>query len=630
VTQDKARLQIVIEAMNLASKELKTLEKDLGKVDKKSEKTGGALSKLGKMAGTAFLAIGGTYALRRLIGAATALADLGERAQRAEDALVAFTGSAWEAEQATKAVEAAAGGAISRLTATENAARLFGMGLAKTSEEAAELTKIAITLGKVTGRDATKAFEDFTLMLANRSILRLDTFALSAGKTRDIIADLKEEGYGLDEAFKMAVMDQARVKLAQLEEQGFQTASSLEIMRAETENWKLELAELSAQVLPDIVKGQAESMRTDRALIEQYGLGKTIMKTVFGGRKKLIEEYNQMLRIQNTEIAKGELLLQRYNQAQVENKDAMWDVVLTTEEANAELASLNQLINIGLTQGYEQATEKLAELNEEEENLLLQLEKFEGKDPEKLVGRWKKEYDDLQGKLEDVRGEIKRVQDAWSEQTKRMIFGLAQQALAVDGFTSEEMSALAKLAGPEGFGLVDQEGQEMIAMIGNAATEMALTGDQSDIFVAALQRQQEQLELDEDAARGYAGEINQIRKQGDLLHGSVYEATVIITTIGNIPRAKTGTGGPSWKDRAEAMRHKSKSGGQAGLDVLVAGAPADSAGFFAQGGERVIIQTPAQQKAMSTKALEDKIDKLGFKITGLVEEMINQMAIMRG
>jgi len=96
--------------------------------------------------------------------------------------------------------------------------KLMMMGLADSEEEAANLAEIAVKLGMAMGTDALPALESFTLMLANQSILRMDTFGLSSGKAREEINKLVDEGLSREEAFKLVVLDQGNDRLKDLGE----------------------------------------------------------------------------------------------------------------------------------------------------------------------------------------------------------------------------------------------------------------------------------------------------------------------------------------------------------------------------------------------------------------------------
>lgn len=96
--------------------------------------------------------------------------------------------------------------------------RFLSMGLADTEDRAAELARIAVTLGAAMGKGAGPAMEEFALLLANQSIPRLDTFGISAARVRERIGELQAETQGLsrEEAFLQAVMEQAAISMERL------------------------------------------------------------------------------------------------------------------------------------------------------------------------------------------------------------------------------------------------------------------------------------------------------------------------------------------------------------------------------------------------------------------------------
>lgn len=83
-------------------------------------------------------------------------------------------------------------------------------------------------------------------------------------------------------------------------------------------------------------------------------------------------------------------------------------------------------------------------------------------------------------KAAGIRAQIGETQDKFSEQTARLIFDLAQQRLAIDGFTREELDLLNQLAGPQGLGLVDEAGVALLDQIDKVAQGLELPGDQSE------------------------------------------------------------------------------------------------------------------------------------------------------
>ncbi len=114
------------------------------------------------------------------------------------------------ADEMLNALKPATMGVVSEADLMKAANKLMAMGLADSAEEAAQLAEMAVTLGVAMGEDAVPALESFTLMLANQSIPRLDTFGISSGKVRERIDELMKstEGMTREEAFMIAVLDE--------------------------------------------------------------------------------------------------------------------------------------------------------------------------------------------------------------------------------------------------------------------------------------------------------------------------------------------------------------------------------------------------------------------------------------
>lgn len=229
--------------------------KHLEKLGKAADKSGQSLGLLdGVMVGVGLRAADMATQFLRSV---PELVDLGVEAGRAEIALEAYAGSAAAAERATQAVVEATDGAVSNLEATRQASRFMAMGLAETADEAGKLAEIAVTLGASMGKGPQQAFEEFALLLANQSIPRLDTFGISAGRTRERINELQEanEGMSRETAFMTAVMEEAEGKLEELEAAGFEATNSIDQLRAEVENAKVGVATFLAEGLVPWIDG---------------------------------------------------------------------------------------------------------------------------------------------------------------------------------------------------------------------------------------------------------------------------------------------------------------------------------------------------------------------------------------
>lgn len=243
-------IKIRVTSEDKASAKLAKVKDATKKLGDEAKETKGKLSTLqgGIQAMQAALVAAGGIALLNTIGN---LVQLGVQAQRAETALRAFTGSAEAAARTVDAVQRATGGAVNRIDSMTTATRLFSMGLASTADEAAKFTEIAVTLGATMGKGPQEAIENFTLMLANQSILRLDTYGISGARVRERMKELQQETKGLsrEQAFLTAVLEQGEDKLARLNAEGFQAASSLDVFKARIEDLKVSVGTWLAEGL---------------------------------------------------------------------------------------------------------------------------------------------------------------------------------------------------------------------------------------------------------------------------------------------------------------------------------------------------------------------------------------------
>ena len=154
------------------------------------------------------------YLAFRAINVGDELSRQALQAQRADKALAAYTGSVQEATKATRLMQESLGGTVSEFEATQLATKLIALNLADTAEAAANVAEKVAKLGSVFGKDATQAIEEFTLLLANNSILRLDTFGISAVTVKERMKELQAATKGLsrDQAFQTATMEQLNQK----------------------------------------------------------------------------------------------------------------------------------------------------------------------------------------------------------------------------------------------------------------------------------------------------------------------------------------------------------------------------------------------------------------------------------
>lgn len=178
------------------------------------------------------------------------LTKLGIQAEAAELRFQRFAGGSAEAAIYLQAVQEAAGGTISKMDAMAASTKMLQMGLISNSDEMNTMAKIAIQLGDQT-QSAGDRMNDFSLLLANRSVMRLDNFGIASGKVRTRVEELKKSGYDLDEAFKLAVLEEGRKSLERLGDTSGTAAHGVGVLTAALDDVKLGFG----QVLAELVGG---------------------------------------------------------------------------------------------------------------------------------------------------------------------------------------------------------------------------------------------------------------------------------------------------------------------------------------------------------------------------------------
>lgn len=219
----------------------------VGEMEQTTDKAGGRMSKLGGALGglakTGLIATGAGIAavaggMVAYIGDATKAALETEAVRKNFDTLAESIGTTSDAMLTD--LQKATRGMVkdSDLMAASN--KFVSMGLADSSEEAAQLAEMATQLGMAMGVDATTSMEDFALMLANQSIPRLDTFGISSGQVRERINELMEanEDMTREQAFMIAVQEEGTKSMNRLGEQSETTAAQQAKIQATMANLK--------------------------------------------------------------------------------------------------------------------------------------------------------------------------------------------------------------------------------------------------------------------------------------------------------------------------------------------------------------------------------------------------------
>lgn len=234
--------------------------------------TAGAASKASAALGalTPIMVLGGVAAAGAALAIgkqAVELGTYGQAVEQTEKKFIAFAGGPQQAANAITAMRAATEGGMSDMDAMTYSAMLLSMGLAKNGDEAARLTRLATMLGPAY-RDAATNVQDFTMLLANQSVRRLDQFGLSIDAVKAKQQALMATGMDSQMAFTNAVIEIGSQKLAQLEAAGVKATTSANALAAAWANLRAEVGKQLAPAVGDAQSGIAGFL-TRQVNIEQ-------------------------------------------------------------------------------------------------------------------------------------------------------------------------------------------------------------------------------------------------------------------------------------------------------------------------------------------------------------------------
>lgn len=145
------------------------------------------------------------------------IVSLGNQANATEARFRAFSSTMGDFEAIMQGLRKATLGVVTDMDLQAGAMLLVQTTGIKTTDELERMMNI-ITLTKKPAEDMTSAIQNFSLMLANNSILRLDSFGISSSVVRARILELKDTVEGMDRstAFRMAVMEEAEKNIQRL------------------------------------------------------------------------------------------------------------------------------------------------------------------------------------------------------------------------------------------------------------------------------------------------------------------------------------------------------------------------------------------------------------------------------
>jgi len=328
----------VLEFVNKAGAGIKAATKDLGGLEQAAKDIKKALFAGGVvMAGKAAYELG----------------VLGAQSLRTKRAFAAISGGAFTAADNLDAMRRATRGAMSEQDMMASANQLLQMGLASNAAELENITTMATRLGSAMGKEAGPAVAEFSLMLANQSIPRLDTFGISAGKVRARMLELQRVTPSLtrEMAFMTAVNEEGAEALDRLGEAAEDELLASERLEASWKDLTAMAGEMLAPAMAEVAATLTEVIKKVRTqkeeldtFIDVYGkaaIEAQVLKHGLWESADAAEEFNQMM-AEAAERAEGVAAAVESGRSQI---DGWSSAIFVTAEAATEAAGAMYELN---------------------------------------------------------------------------------------------------------------------------------------------------------------------------------------------------------------------------------------------------------------------------------------------
>lgn len=292
------------------------------------ENTGVASEKAGRLVAAFLKRFLSYYAI---IGAARGLAQftresvaMGLTLAANERRFTAFSGGVEQATRNIREMRMATRYTLSQFDLMAHTQRVLAMGFAKNADEARRLVTAAILLGDQT-KTAEQRIYDFSMMLANTSMRRLDNFGLSVVRTKQLMQELIAAGVPREEAFATASLKVAQEQLEKLGDAAFSTKTAFDQLGAAWNDWRAHAGRDVGELIAPVAKWLADVMLLNDRLQDLHG--KTLEDVVTAGGtydeyiRKYVENYNIVFadEARTREIARRSLIgmtadYEKYNQ----------------------------------------------------------------------------------------------------------------------------------------------------------------------------------------------------------------------------------------------------------------------------------------------------------------------------
>jgi hypothetical protein len=211
------------------------------------------------------------------------VAQSGQSLERIRTTFSSLTKVIGSSSEAIIELEKSTEGLVTRSDLMASSNKMLSMGLADSTEKLNKLSKMAVVLGSAMGKEATGALEDFSLMLANQSILRLDTFGISSGRVRAKMELLMKTTAGLtrEQAFLNTTMEEAEKSMRNLGQRVPTMGEKMTKLQVKFKNMYNDVSEKMIPIMVDLGNTILPVVEVISNLIKEHPkLTANIIKTV--------------------------------------------------------------------------------------------------------------------------------------------------------------------------------------------------------------------------------------------------------------------------------------------------------------------------------------------------------------
>jgi len=273
------------------------------------------------------------------INAVSQMFQLGQTVNQTAATFAALTSNIGGSASNMQALRQSTGGIVDDMTLMEGSAKMLQMGIAGNTDELSGMMGMAVKLGASMGMDVNKSLSDFSLMLANNSIMRLDQFGISSGQVRQRIIELQAatDGLSRSDAFKMAVMEIGSTALNRLGSAATAAETPMNRLAASLSN-------MAQQFSSDFATGLNSTISLLELAAGKNPVQQQIDNSATANATAYAQRYHEALGSEFSQLGTADLLLKAGFTEAAKNPNAS-----ITELTQNAFASMNYNDMVGLT-----------------------------------------------------------------------------------------------------------------------------------------------------------------------------------------------------------------------------------------------------------------------------------------